>query len=228
MRIKQILSLSLVLLLGTLALQGCKDDKIKSLSELKDEQRDAINRLISDKGLRVVGRDVNNLPETIDPAVYYHLPNGLYIRVLNEGSREQSVQRGTTKVYVELKGAQFTKENYPGVEFDNLSKAGFPPIGFVYTRYYSGGEVHFEPLPRNSPQNNLDALMSEGIAFPLSLKALGVSEAEDERLATMGTHIARLGNGARLSLIVPFEIGPQQTYSTGAVTFIEEADYTIQ
>lgn len=228
MKSKRIWTLALGLILAGLTFSSCEKDKIKSLSELKDEQRSAIGRLISDKGLKIVERKDNTLPEAIDPAVYYHLNNGLYIRVLNQGVNPQLIEKGKTKAYVLLRGAQFTKSNYPGSAFDNLSKASVPPIGFVYDSYYNAGEVHFQSIAQTSPQSTLDVLMNEGIAFPLSIKALGVSGGEEEKLADQGAHKARIGHGARLSLIVPFEIGPQSTYSTGTITYIEEVEYIIK
>lgn len=236
--INQALALVCLLGLGSLVLGSCKDNEVKSLSELKDEQEDAISRLMSERNIRVVSLSDDALPETIDQSVYYKMPNGLYMRVLSMGQSGTEINRGytsgtngrreATRVFVTIKGFQFTKDEYPSLSFDNLSRGSRPPIEFRYASYYSGGEVHFTPVPQSSPQSNYDVLMCEGIAYPLSLKDGTISRERQETLANVGAHIGRLGNGARLSLIIPFEIGPSQTFDKGATTFIEEVEYTIR
>ena len=63
--------------------------------------------------------------------------------------------------------------------------------------------MHFTPKPSTAPVNSYDQYMCEGLAFPAS----------------------QLGDGARVSLIIPFELGPSEFYGSGMTTFVEEARY---
>lgn len=207
---------------------SCSKDDIRSLSELKNDQSDAIKRLISERGLRVVELSQASLPDIIDPGVYYRMPNGLYLRVLDQGTQGTKMIQGQTRVFVMLKGFEFTKTSIPYLQFDNLTRPNLPPIEYRYAEYYSAGDVNFTLTQYTSPQVNYDSFMNQGIAYPLSLRDASVNTSVSESLAQQGGHISRLGNGARLSLIIPFELGPSGTYSQGISMFVEEAEYTIQ
>ncbi len=188
---------------------SCSDNDIKSFSDLKEEQKDAINRLISEKQLKVVELDDDNLPNKIDSKVYYKFPNGLYMRVLDRGelNTDGSIKRVplNTKLALAFKGYLFSwnKKEYPS--FDNMSNAGSEFTFFTYTYFYNQGDVHFTLVQQENGVGNLDAYMCEGLAYPMT----------------------QLGNGASVSLIVPFEVGPQMTYKDGLSLFIDEANYTI-
>lgn len=213
-----------MLVLGSV---GCSKNEVKTLSELKDEQTTAIRRLISTRSLQVVERRTNTLPETIDPKVYYKLPNGLYLRVLDLGAQGKEVKQEETRVYAQLKGYQFTVSG-DRTPFDFYQKASHPPIEFVYTYFYNAGDIHYRALGQTAPQFNYDYLMCEGIAFPISLEDESITPERREQLALDRTHVARLGNGARVSMIIPFELGPVESYSDGISIFIEEAEYFIK
>ncbi len=195
------------LLLGlVLTLVGCKSATYKSLSELKDEQKTAIRRLIADKGLSVVELSSHSLPSTIDPSVYYLMPNGLYMRVIDAGSSTDRAVKNETIVYAEFEGFQFNHTTSPILTFNNHSRSSVPPVEFRYTHYYNAGDIHFMLINQTAPQVNYDALMCEGLAYPMTL----------------------LGDGARVSLIIPFEIGPSGTYSSGYTMFVKEAEYKFR
>ncbi len=207
---------------------SCSDTSVKSLSELKDEQQTAISRLISTRNLAIVERATNTLPETIDPSVYYHMPNGLYIRVLSEGERGSVVTQNESLVYATFEGKQFSRDVDPVLSFNSYSKPSVPPVEFRYTYYYNAGDVHFSLVSLSSPQTSYDVLMCEGIAYPLSIVDESVSADRAQELALKGAHVSRLGNGARVSLIIPFEVGPSDTYSKGYTTFMENLQYTFR
>lgn len=195
--------------LASLALIGsCSKDNNKSLSELKSEQSDAIERLQNNLKLKFVELKDNALPQTIDKSVYYHLKNGLYIKVLDEGNQSKKAELDKTKVFVVMKGYQFRKDTPKGASFDNLSEASATEIEFRYTYFYNAGAVHYTLIPNTRPVVTYDDLMCEGIAFPVSLD--------------------KLGDGARVSLIIPFDIGPSSTFSLGVSTYIEELRYTFR
>ena len=176
---------SRVVALGVVALcslASCKDNKTKSLSEMKDEQTDAIETLQSSKSLKVVKRSDNTLPlSSLDSDVYYRLRNGLYVRVLDKGDMSKLAKVNQTTVYLQMKGYMFSKSVSRTSVFDNLSKANVPELEFTYVNYYNQGEVHFTA--------------------------------------------SQLGDGARVSLIIPFEFGPSEFYGSGMTTFVEEARY---
>ena len=198
---------SRVVALGVLALcsfASCRDNKTKSLSEMKDEQTDAIETLQSSKSLKVVKRSDNTLPlSSLASNVYYRLKNGLYVRVLDKGDMSKLAKVNQTTVYLQMKGYMFSKSVSRTSVFDNLSKADIPELEFTYVNYYNQGEVHFTPKPSTAPVNSYDQYMCEGLAFPAS----------------------QLGDGARVSLIIPFELGPSELYGSGMTTFVEEARY---
>lgn len=191
-----------------LALSACSEDKQKSLSELKDEQTSAINAFKQKHHLRVVELKTNSLPRLIDKGVYYRFKNGLYLRVLEAGDSNQAAEVGKTTVFAVFKGHQFTKESEKTTAFDNLSQADSPELEFKYIEYYNAGEVHYNLVANSRPIVGFDSFMCEGLAFPLSLSGIG--------------------NGAKLSLIIPFEIGPNASYSKGASTYVEEIRYTFK
>lgn len=219
----------LLLLLGlVLTLGSCSSSDIKSLSELKSEQSSAINRLISERGIKVVALEDNQLPSVIDPSVYYLMPNGLYIQVIDPGTTGQIIKKEQTRAYVTFKGFQFSLSAFPGSSFDSYASAQVAPVEFIYRDDYVGGPVHFALVPEGITRGNYEAIMCEGLAYPLSIVDPSVSTAEAERLALLKSHTARLGNGARLSLIIPFEVGPSSTYSQGISVFMETVEYTIK
>ena len=93
------ITLLLLLLIPLLALGSCKKNRtVKPLSQLKKEQRRAIDRLIKESSFRIVNRNDETLPETIDPNVFYKLSNGLYLRVIDKGAARPEV--GKTVVAV--------------------------------------------------------------------------------------------------------------------------------
>lgn len=204
MRIKNsIIALGLLAVCG---LSSCRDSSTKSLSELKDEQSDAIKDFRNSNRLNIVSRSDNTLPGTIDTSVYYHLKNGLYIRVLDQGDKTHMAKENETHVFMLMKGYMFGKETSQTMAFDNLSKASVPELEFLYTYYYNAGDVHYTAVPNARPLDSYDSYMCEGLAFPASI----------------------LGNGARVSLIIPFEIGPSSAYRTGLSTYVEEVRYTYR
>lgn len=205
MNIKTML-LGLAGVLSAWMLSSCKDSDRKSLSELKDEQANAINDFIKTNNLKVVALSTNELPANPSSDTYYLLKNGLYICVKQAGDLTKLAKRDTTHVYVRTKGYQFREGSGQLATFDNLSKGGVVEIQFRYTYYYNAGDLHFIPVPSSRPVGNLDALMCEGMAFPVSL--------------------SNIGDGAILSLIIPFELGPSSTYSSGITTYISELRYT--
>ena len=75
-RILNYRTLALLLILPLLFGSCKKKSDIKPLSQLKKEQRRAIDRLISSKNLKVINRDNELLPEEIDKSVFYRLSNG--------------------------------------------------------------------------------------------------------------------------------------------------------
>lgn len=195
-------------ILSVLSLTACRDKKNKSLSDLKKDQTTAIERLVSQQKLVVEKLKDNELPTTIDKGVYYRLKNGLYIRVLDEGDKSQVAKLNETTVFAYVKGYQFKHDAPKVAAFDNISSPSVPEIEFKYVYYYNAGDVHYNLVANTRPIRSYDALMCQGLAFPLSLKGIG--------------------NGARLSLIIPFEIGPSGGYSSGLSTFVEEVRYIFK
>lgn len=198
--------LSVLALLATLSLSSScqKEGRLKPLNELKSEQADAIKQLIAKRNLRVQEiKEVKSFPANPDPAVYYKMPNGVYICVKHPGDMNRRAVENKTRVSLYFKGHYFNKDIVEGATFNNLSYAGLPPVEFLYTSYYSFGEVHFSLLPQQGYYATLERMMCEGLAYPMSL----------------------LGDGARVSLIIPFEAGPADTYTQGVSVFIEEARY---
>lgn len=193
---------------SVLALGSCSKDDNKSLSELKSEQSDAIEALQGRLSLSFVELKDNVLPQSIDKNVYYHLKNGLYVRVLDAGDTSKKAVKDQTRVFLLIKGYQFSKTQAKSRVFDNLSDASLPEIEFRYTYYYEAGAIHYTPIANTRPILHYDALMCQGLAFPLSLEGIG--------------------DGAKLSLIIPFDMGPSATYSSGITTYVEEARYTFR
>ena len=189
--------ISLLALLLLPIFGSCKKDRtIKPLSQLKSEQRRAIDRLTGKLEL-----ENETLPQTIDPQVFYHLSNGLYMRVLNKGTTHPVLNK--TTVSVMLKGYFFNDSQSEGATFNNLNEPNVRPLSFRYTLYETAdGRNHFAPLNESGIYENL---LCEGIAFPIS----------------------QLGNGAIVQLIIPFDLGPSQNYTAGNSIFVEKAVYTF-
>ncbi len=194
---------ALVALTFAIFTSACSKNDFKSFSELKDEQEDAIERLISEKKLKVVTlKEAEDFPQNIDTEVYYKFPNGLYMRVLDRGVGKVEYN---SEIALLFKGNVFswTKSGLPN--FDNMSDASREFTYFNYTYFYNQGDVHFRLLPQETGVANLDAYMCEGLAYPMT----------------------QLGDKAIVSLIIPFEIGPQMTYKDGLSLFVERASYTV-
>lgn len=209
MKLSYMRLLSLVALLVGLGITSCKDEqKLKSLSDLKAEQASAISSLVEKHQFKVVDLGASGkLPDTPDPSVYYKIPSasGLYMRVLDRGDKSRRAVDKETKIFVAFKGHSFSKEFPLIARFDNLSRPSFPPVEFLYTVFYQYGEKHYTLLKQNASVVNYDDLMCQGLAYPMSI----------------------LGDGARVSLIIPFEIGPEASYASGQTFFIDEAEYTF-
>ena len=195
-----------LLLLVTFALLGsCKKSNVKPLSQLKKEQRRAIDRLIAKEKFQVISRNDELLPTPIDQNVFYKLSNGLYMRVLDKGSDEKAVAE-KTRVLVRMKGRMFNDSRDTVYTFNSIAITSFDELKFLYVSYYNVGTEHYRAIGSNSFSNSLDQLLCEGVAFPASL----------------------LGNGARVQLIIPFELGPTATYTQGNSIYVEEAQYTYR
>ena len=195
-----------LLLLVTFALLGtCKKSNVKPLYQLKKEQRRAIDRLITKEKFQVISRNDELLPTPIVQNVFYKLSNGLYMRVLDKGSDEKAVAE-KTRVLVRMKGRMFNDSRDTVYTFNSIANPSFDELKFLYVPYYNVGTEHYRAIGSNSFSNSLDQLLCEGVAFPASL----------------------LGNGARVQLIIPFELGPTATYTQGNSIYVEEAQYTYR
>ena len=195
-----------LLLLVTFALLGsCKKSNVKPLSQLKKEQRRAIDRLIAKEKFQVISRNDELLPTPIDQNVFYKLSNGLYMRVLDKGSDEKAVAE-KTRVLVRMKGRMFNDSRDTVYTFNSIANPSFDELKFLYVSYYNVGTEHYRAIGSNSFSNSLDQLLCEGVAFPAS----------------------HLGNGARVQLTTPFELGPTATYTQGNSIYVEEAQYTYR
>lgn len=194
--------ISLLALLLLPIFGSCKKDRtIKPLSQLKSEQRHAIDRLTGKLALPIKELENETLPQTIDPQVFYHLSNGLYMRVLDKGTTRPVLNK--TTVSVMLKGYFFNDSQSEGATFNNLNEPNVRPLSFRYTLYETAdGRNHFAPLNESGVYENL---LCEGIAFPIS----------------------QLGDGAVVQLIIPFDLGPSQNYTAGNSIFVEKAVYTF-
>ena len=187
-RILNYRTLALLLILPLLFGSCKKKSDIKPLSQLKKEQRRAIDRLISSKNLKVINRDNELLPEEIDKSVFYRLSNG------------------KTRVLVQMKGRVFNESKGVRYTFNSLNNPRYGELKFLYVSYYNVGSEHYRAISSGGFSDSLDHLLCEGVAFPASL----------------------LGSGARVQLIIPFELGPTASYTEGNSIFVEEARYIYQ
>lgn len=201
-RITSRISLLLLLLIPVLGLGSCKKNRtIKPLSQLKREQRRAIDRLTKELPYQVKSLEGEALPTPIDTTVFYRLSNGLYIRVREKGTTRPEMDK--TTVSVALKGYFFSEAQSKGALFDNLTETNVRPISFRYISRETGeGRIHYSSLNEGGIYDNL---LCEGIAYPISL----------------------LGDGAIVQLIIPFDLGPSQNYTAGNSIFVEKAVYTF-
>lgn len=196
---KRVYSALMLLLVGllTLGLSSCDTKELKSLTEMLKEEETAIANFITQEHITV--KDYAQGQTTFDSEVYYKFNNGLYMQVLDRGGELPIADK--TRVNVRFKGRLFNHEGDKG-SFDNLSTPGYQDTEFIYIDKYSRGALHFI-LVKSAPGYSLNALMCEGLAFPMSL----------------------LGNGAKVRLIIPFSIGVEANYRTGHTMFCEEVHY---
>ncbi len=180
-----------------LTTSSCKKTReLRSLSKMLAEEKKNITKFISEQGFTV--QEGTAEMTTFDKDVFYHLPNGLYMRVIEKGN--ERAEAGKTQIAVRFKGYLFNDSIR--TKFDNLTQGAFQNTLFLYTDLYQQGALHYQLMP-SAPGTNLNNFMCEGIAFPMSM----------------------LGNGAKISLIIPFKIGSQIAYNAGASTFCEEIRY---
>ncbi|MDY6122077.1 MAG: DUF4827 family protein [Porphyromonas sp.] len=192
--------LCLTLLLGGvgLSLSSCSKSTLRSLIEMKQDERKQVKKFISEKGFKV--REVKSGQTRFTPGILYHFDNDLYMEVLDHGG-DRAIPN-ETHVFVRMKGYTLNRDGY--VEFDCLSKSKYQPIEFIYIDAYKDGPLHYKSLPPAAGYN-LNRYLCEGLAFPMSL----------------------LGDGARVRLIVPFSIGPESMVNGGIPTYFEEVEYTF-
>ncbi len=201
MKLKQTFTVLLgLLLLATTASCGKKSD-IKSLKEMKRDEKKAIQALITKLGIEV--QEAKEGQSYFDPNIMYHFDNGLYMQVLDKGTDKPVVNE--TRVGVRMKGYTFKHKQDSIYVFNSINYAHQQQSVFLYTKFYQDGEVHFQ-LIEGTSGTNLDRFVCEGIAYPMTL----------------------LGDGAIVRLIVPFSLGPISQYSSGISVFYDEVDYVFE
>ncbi len=201
MKLKQTFTVLLgLLLLATAASCGKKSD-IKSLKEMKRDEKKAIQALITKLGIEV--QEAKEGQSHFDPNIMYHFDNGLYMQVLDKGTDKAVVNE--TRVGVRMKGYTFKNKQDSIYVFNSINYAHQQQSVFLYTKFYQDGEVHFQ-LIEGTSGTNLDRFVCEGIAYPMTL----------------------LGDGAIVRLIVPFSLGPMSLYSSGISVFYDEVDYVFE
>ena len=181
--------------LGSTACSKTKD--IKSLSQMLKEEEIAISKLINKENIMV--RNYAEGQTSFDKGIYYKFSNGLYMEVLEAGGERPVAEK--TRVNVRFEGYIFNKDSIQQ-NFNNLSMPGFQDTEFIYVDRYSRGALHFI-LIKSAPGYSLNALMCEGLAFPMSL----------------------LGDGAKVRLIIPFTIGAEINYNRGSTMYCREVRY---
>lgn len=188
----------LLLVVAVLLASSCDErtKNMRSLSRMLSDEKKNIERFIGEKGFKV---EKGVADQTVfEEGIYYHFDNNLYLRVIEKGTTRP--EAGKTRIVVRFKGFMFGEKTT--VEFDNLSIGGFQDTEFLYIEHYDRGAIHFKLMPP-APGKNLNAYMCEGIAFPMSL----------------------LGDGAKVSLIIPFLIGPDRASQQGTTMYCEEVRY---
>ena len=196
--ITTLVTLVMMLLLGQGALTSCRDKQhIKSLSEMLRDEKKMIDNFVQEQGMNV--QEGAEEQREFDPNVWYKFPNGVYMQVLNKGGELAKPER--TRVMLRMKG-RFIAPNYNHA-FDNLSKGYQQSTEFIYVNTRDRtGSVHYK-LIQEQYGHSIDALMCEGVAYPLTM----------------------VGDGARIRLLVPFLLGPNVAYNAGAPMYCEEVWY---
>lgn len=196
--ITTLVTLVLMLLLGQGALTSCRDKQhIKSLSEMLRDEKKMIDNFVQEQGMNV--QEGVEEQREFDPNVWYKFPNGVYMQVIDKGGELAKPDR--TRVMLRMKG-RFIAPDYKHA-FDNLSKGYQQSTEFIYINSRDRtGSIHYK-LIQEQFGHSIDALMCEGVAYPLTM----------------------VGNGARIRLLVPFLLGPNVAYNAGAPMYCEEVWY---
>ena len=196
------LLLALPLLLGSCK----KKSDFKPLSQLKKEQTRAIEQLINKEHFGGLIQNINQeaLPAETDSRYFYMLANGLYVRVKNRGDMTRRARLGETTVSIEMTGRLFREDEPELLSFSSITNPAYQPTRFRYMTNYSGGiETHYTLLGQVPFASSLDRFMCEGIAYPVSY----------------------IGDGAELELIIPFELGPSESYVQGRSIYLSKIIY---
>ncbi|SQH73789.1 DUF4827 family protein [Porphyromonas crevioricanis] len=191
-------AVGLICMLACFTLISCEKSKVRSLTEMRQDERKRIKSFIASKGFKV--KEAEREQKDFVPGILYHFDNDLYMEVLDKGGAKAVPQK--THVFMRIRG--YALDSSEPVIFDSLSKGKYQPIEFIYIDVYRDGPLHFQPLPP-AAGFNLNRYMCEGLAFPMSL----------------------LGDGARVRLIVPFSIGPEFTSRSGIPIYFDEVEYTF-
>ena len=193
-----LLALVSILCLSLVAFSSCKEkERIRSLSEMLRDEEKIIKNFVKEQGMNV--QEGTEGQRQFDENVWYKFPNGVYMQVLDLGKELAVPSR--TRVMLRMKG-RFIAPNYKN-SFDNLSKGYQQTTEFLYVdKRDRTGAVHYL-LIQEKLGHSIDALMCEGVAYPLTM----------------------VGNGARVRLLVPFLVGPNLAYSSGAPMYCEEVWY---
>lgn len=193
-----LVTLLVALLLGQVTLTSCqKKDRIKSLSEMLRDEEKMIDNFIQEQGMNV--QEGSEGQREFASGVWYKFPNGVYMQVLDAGKELAKPEQ--TRVMLRMKG-RFIAPEYKHA-FDNLSKGYQQSTEFIYTNSRDRtGSIHYK-LIQEQFGHSIDALMCEGIAYPLTM----------------------VGDGARVRLLIPFLLGPNVAYNAGAPMYCEEVWY---
>lgn len=203
MKMIRLLFLILVALWGV---SSCRNEDFKSLSELKKDQKTNIENLIKQNSWKVEELKEKTLPKNYNKDTYYKFPNGLYMKVIDEGTGKMA-EKDKTVISLYADGYMSHKDNMKYSEFKSLSEGGYIPVDFIYTEYYSQGDIHYQTINNPTPNGvNISQIMCEGLAYPMTM----------------------LGDKARVSLIIPFELCPSYAYQNGASMVITEVKYEFK
>lgn len=141
----------LLIVFATLMAASCSD-KAKSYTDMLNDQKKAIDRLIEDEGIEVL----EDYPAdgVFKPNQFVKLENDVYLNVIDSGNGQRATSY-TTTLYTRFIAVNFMQD---ATEINNLTISGTDMVEFKYDLYESPIEA----------DGYFSSLLGEGLNSPLA------------------------------------------------------------
>lgn len=147
-----------ILLIVCAALLTLSCNKTKSYTDMLNDEKKAINRLIAEEGIEVL----KNFPadSVFEANQFVVLDNGVYLNIIDQGDNDRAVLN-KTKILARFTAKLFKQNDSTIYSNYGPHSNGTAPVEFIYGSYTPLSE------PSTRLEYNLNTLLSEGMETSL-------------------------------------------------------------